>query len=570
MAWSKVGETESAAVVTGSGSENVNLPGTPASGDIVCVTIGSSAASHPTISTSGYNQIGSNLGDGGSGNAILSLWYKKLTGADTQLTIAHSTDSAYAVCVTVWRGSSATTILDGTVQTDTGATGQPNPPAFTTVANGSLRWIAGVLDDDRIEGTITAPSGYGDLVAEQSSTAAGGLGQTTMHAFKVEATGGTNDDPAAFGGGDDTWAAMHIALRIADVGGGAYEVDADAGSYAITGTAATLKLGRKVAAAAGSYTTTGSAATLKRAFLLSASAGSYAVSGTDAAVSITAKVVAAGAGSYAVTGSAAGLSITAKVLEASAGSYAVTGADASLERALVTAAGAGSYATTGADAALERGRVTAADAGSYAVTGTDAGLSVTARVVAAESGAYSVTGTDAGLSVTARVLAAEAGAYAVTGTDASLVYEPAGQTTLVADAGSYEVTGTDAGLIIARRVSADAGTYEITGTDAELAVGAARTLDAEPGSYLIAGTAAELIFSQVGENSGIHRLKQFRQRKWEEPGLRPRDERPFLQPEYWAESKELAEVKASVTTAPPGLDLVALDNDLMMFIAGDL
>jgi parallel beta-helix repeat protein len=85
---------------------------------------------------------------------------------------------------------------------------------------------------------------------------------------------------------------------------------------------------------------------------LDANAGSYAWTGSAATLSITAKVVEAAAGSYALTGTAATLSITAKVLEAAAGSYAWTGADAALEIGRVLDADGGVYEWAGTDADL--------------------------------------------------------------------------------------------------------------------------------------------------------------------------------------------------------------------------
>lgn len=53
------------------------------------------------------------------------------------------------------------------------------------------------------------------------------------------------------------------------------------GSYAITGTSATLnKLNKRMALDSGSYTVTGSAAVLMR-FVLAAGSGSYTISGSD-------------------------------------------------------------------------------------------------------------------------------------------------------------------------------------------------------------------------------------------------------------------------------------------------
>jgi hypothetical protein len=127
---------------------------------------------------------------------------------------------------------------------------------------------------------------------------------------------------------------------------------------------------------------------------LDADAGSYVVTGTTANLEYG-RVVGADAGSYAVTGSAASLEYNRQV-EAGAGSYAVTGTTASLEHGRQLVPDAGSYAVTGTAASLEHGRQVTADAGSYAVTGTAASLEY-GRKVGADAGSYAVSGTDAEL-----------------------------------------------------------------------------------------------------------------------------------------------------------------------------
>lgn len=87
---------------------------------------------------------------------------------------------------------------------------------------------------------------------------------------------------------------------------------------------------------------------------IAAGAGSYAVTGSDATLRRT-RIIAADAGSYAVTGSDAALRQSIYHLTADAGSYAVTGSDATLRQAnFHVPAGAGSYSITGSSATLTR------------------------------------------------------------------------------------------------------------------------------------------------------------------------------------------------------------------------
>ena len=79
---------------------------------------------------------------------------------------------------------------------------------------------------------------------------------------------------------------------------------ADGGSFAMTGSSATLRRTIIMPAAAGSFTLTGSAATLRRATTLGAGAGTYALTGTAAGLRVTRKLTAE-AGSFTATGTAA-------------------------------------------------------------------------------------------------------------------------------------------------------------------------------------------------------------------------------------------------------------------------
>ena len=131
-------------------------------------------------------------------------------------------------------------------------------------------------------------------------------------------------------------------------------------------------------------------------YTIAAEAGSYALTGTAAGLRATRKIAAA-AGTYALTGTAAGLKAGRK-FAAAAGSYALTGSIAGLKRGRKVAAPAGSYSLTGASAGLLTTRRLGSGAGSYLLTGTPAGLiySVADPVLTVETGAYALTGTAAG------------------------------------------------------------------------------------------------------------------------------------------------------------------------------
>lgn len=157
-------------------------------------------------------------------------------------------------------------------------------------------------------GSTTAPTTTGTF---DWPTLASGLSASTAYKIAFVWSDGATDvgpevSPSAF----------------TTTGGGAFEIDAAAGSYGATGAAADLLAGRALEAAAGSYAATGAAADLLAGRALDAEAGAYALTGANAELGI--------AGLY--------------LLDAEAGSYATTGADADLEppaRAVERSSGGG-------------------------------------------------------------------------------------------------------------------------------------------------------------------------------------------------------------------------------------
>lgn len=263
-------------------------------------------------------------------------------------------------------------------------------------------------------------------------------------------------------------------------GGGGITLTADAGSYSLSGTAATLRKGKVLAGAAGSYSVTGTAAGVKRGRKLPAAAGSYALTGTAAGIKRGYKVVA-GVGSYSLTGTNATL-FKGRTLVAGVGSYSFTGSAAGVQRGRKVGASAGSYSLTGTDATITKAgvKILAAAAGSYSITGTAAGLLHGWKLVAG-AGSYSLTGTAATIK-RGRNLPASAGSYSITGTAAALKHAYK----LVAGAGSYSLTGTAANLVKGgKALIADSGAYTITGTAASPLL--ARYLVADSATYLISG-----------------------------------------------------------------------------------
>jgi len=340
-------------------------------------------------------------------------------------------------------------------------------PSVTLAAFGDATNNAAVAGFIAVGNTTFAPGTGFTEIAEQTGTS-----PNTTLGFEYR----IGEDTSV----DATWGASALgqgfAIEVKAAGGGATTLTADSGSYSVTGTAASLEIGRKVAANSGSYAITGTAANLHRGFPMAAASGSYAVTGT-AATLLKGSTVSATSGSYTINGTTASLEFNRK-LTAGSGSYSVTGTDATL-----TYTPAGSVTLT-------------ADPGSYAFIGTAASLLV-GRTLTAASGSYAVTGTAATLIAGPR-LSATSGTVSVSGTTASLLTDRL----LTADAASYSFTGTAASLPVARKLSAASGSYSETGTAATLL--ADRLLTAGNGTYVISGPQTTLTWSgDAGRSSTL-------------------------------------------------------------------
>lgn len=184
-------------------SGSITLPSGLQEGDLVIVAVGSdgSLPNQP----SGWV----NLNNTANGTEYARTVYKVMGATpDTSVSISGLSTASAAIAIGI-RGFDSTTLFDATATVATGSTGMPNAPSITTVNNNSLVIALGFLDDDNVQSSVTAPSGYSNLSVIQSSTA----GQTVMLATKSVSSFGV-EDPAQFGGtGDDEWVALTIAIR---------------------------------------------------------------------------------------------------------------------------------------------------------------------------------------------------------------------------------------------------------------------------------------------------------------------------------------------------------------------
>lgn len=341
--WTKVGET-TFTVGTGSGTETKTLPGSILEGDIVLIGRASDGLiSTASITTAGYtNEYLTSPG---------RLDYKVMDETpDSDVTITQIADVQAGV-IQVWRGALAGSPIDGTLQSAAAGSGMPDAPSYTTQFAQSLRLALGFLDDDDAAASVTAPSGYSNLLAADTGQASTTAGATVMIASKYEATTGA-DNPAAFGGtGNDFNTAIHLALRLSV---GVTTTVCERGSFAYTGQTADLFHNRTTDIGQGSYALSGQDVELRRALLVDALTGSYTYTGQDVALS------------------------QGRSTSIETGNFTLTGQDVDFRVAVVLQAEAGSYVLTGQAAELLYSRVLDAETGFYVLTGQDANLVVIA------------------------------------------------------------------------------------------------------------------------------------------------------------------------------------------------
>jgi hypothetical protein len=520
-AWEFVG-VGSVVEVTGT-SHALTEPAGVASGDLLVACISSRIASTtPVTLPSGGEwtlvdqQNNNNTATNTSATPTGTMAYCIRGGSAPNLTFTHPTAPSVAIGrIVAYRNAAQTSTLDhnGSATSGTNVTAINVAAGVTTTQDddllvcmraggqeSTLTALAAATDPTTSSGTgssVTSnPAPNAWLERADTNTTTGADTALSIYDAVKTAAGSTGNITATASA-----ASAHVVITGAFkiVAATNKSIDADAGSYSVTGTNATFDRTYVLDADTGSYTVSGTDAALSKGLTVGADAGSYAVSGTDAGLEHD-KQVTADAGSYSVSGTDAGL-YYGFVVSADAGSYSVSGTDATFDRSYAIDADAGSYSVSGTDADPLHGWVLSADAGSYAVSGTDADLFITpagAIQLDADAGSYAVTGFDVTFDRT-YVLDTDAGSYAVTGQDAT--FNRTHQ--LIADSGAYAVTGSDADLIHlqANTLDADAGSYAVSGDDVDLLLD--RLIIAGDGSYVITGDDADLVYDPGGSGSGV-------------------------------------------------------------------
>jgi hypothetical protein len=184
----------------------LTFPVSPAlqQGDLVLVTVGSDAST-PNL-PAGYTSLEATTNSDSYGRTF----YKVMTATpDANVYVDGLSEASVIVAIAIRNVGSGSTGLKIASSVANGSSGMPDAPSVTTTEPNTLVVALGRLDDDSVASSVTAPTGYSNLLADD---AAGLTGQTVMVATKLVQTPGA-ENPGAFGGtGDDVNVGVTVTL----------------------------------------------------------------------------------------------------------------------------------------------------------------------------------------------------------------------------------------------------------------------------------------------------------------------------------------------------------------------
>lgn len=411
---------------------------------ILCVT-NRGATTDPIVVD---DDIGGNLwaklaGQNANTNGAGTVWWKRATSATASKTITVSgcTNSA-AGCVTPFTGASLGATPYAGVVSEANASGDESQAQITTTRAGSMVCLAiFCTSNDTLNPNTQVATSPSVITERAEGVSSGGSDCSATFCAAIKASAGATGT-ISWQQTDGTGASIAFELLEAVAA-----LAANAGSFTLTGNAATLAAGRKVAADAGAFVLTGSPAALVFGYNLGASAGSFTLTGVDVGMSRT------------------------RVLTADAGSFALIGFSAGLLDARSLFANGASFTLAGSPAALNSGREILAEGGSFSMTGAAANLAAARKIDAATA------------------------SFSLTGAVASLLHGGA----VGANSGAFSLNGASASLEAGRRLSADSASFVLTGSAVQLLTG--RRLASSPGSLTLTGSGATLIYSGGGASA---------------------------------------------------------------------
>jgi hypothetical protein len=132
-----------------------------------------------------------------------------------------------------------------------------------------------------------------------------------------------------------------------------YTLTANSGTFALTGTAASLRVPRTLTATGGSFSLTGATAGLNFGRFIGASAGAFSLTGANVTLTATGAFgLVADPAVFVLTGANAGLFFGSKIAAAE-GTFALTGSDAGLLSGFTLHSEAGAFDMAGGGAVFE-------------------------------------------------------------------------------------------------------------------------------------------------------------------------------------------------------------------------
>jgi hypothetical protein len=238
-------------------------------------------------------------------------------------------------------------------------------------------------------------------------------------------------------------------------------VGSSSGSFVITGAAATLAYtpAGRLEVGSGSFTITGTEAEFARSYVLGCDPGSFDINVTEAGLFPT-WLFSAGAGACSITGGGAGFVHTKVLLSIDNAYHGVTFGNVTLRRDRAFMANAGEFALTGTPTGFLRSLLLSASPGSFTFIGSATGLFRSSALVSC-SGTFTITGAGTGLTKNYAV-DCNHGAFTLTGTAVNFVSSHV----LDVGPGSFSVSGTAAELWLLRLLSGGSETFTVTGSEA--------------------------------------------------------------------------------------------------------
>jgi hypothetical protein len=211
----RIVSTATYATNTGVSYQDFDLPSGAQEGDelVVLSTIDYRAGGGQLTNTLPDGTSFDVLSDDNDENPAFSLSYYRIpSSVPTQFRVSNNGvnfPNPASVIALLIRGVDPTARAEDVSYPWSDVTGMPNSATLQVVTDESLAVVFGVLDDDLVEGSVTAPAGF-ELIAVKEAGSAGS-GQTAMVAAAMRYAGFV--DPDAFGGtGDDSWHAVSVAF----------------------------------------------------------------------------------------------------------------------------------------------------------------------------------------------------------------------------------------------------------------------------------------------------------------------------------------------------------------------